>query len=52
MRYQQPDEQAVVARFRARRRKSEMPKHMQALLGVILGACLLTNWITLLRIGW
>jgi hypothetical protein len=25
---------------------------MHALLGVILGACLLVNWVTLLRCGW
>ena len=52
MRYYQPDEHAVVTRFRARQRKMEMPRHMQALLGMILGACLLVNWVTLLRCGW
>jgi len=52
MRYQQPDEHAVLTRFRALQRKNEMPKHMHALLGVIMGACLLVNWVTLLRSGW
>jgi hypothetical protein len=29
-----------------------MPRHIHALLGMILGACLLVNWVTLLRFGW
>jgi len=46
------DEHAVVTRFRAHQRKFEMPWHMQALLGMVLGACLLVNWVTLLRTEW
>jgi hypothetical protein len=46
------DERAVVTRFRALRRNNEMPTHMHALLGAILGACLLVNWVTILRSGW
>jgi hypothetical protein len=51
-RYLPDDEHAVVTRFRALQRNNEMPRHMHALLGVILGACLLVNWVTLLRYRW
>jgi len=45
------DERAILTRFRARQRNNEMPRHVHALLGMILGTCLLVNWVTLLRYG-
>jgi len=51
-RYLPDDEHIILTRFRARQRNNEMPRHIHALLGMILGACLLVNWVTLLRCGW
>ena len=51
-RYQPDDEHVILTRFRARQRNNEMPMPVHALLGTILGACLLVKWITLLRYGW
>ena len=51
-RYLPDDEHIILTRFRARQRNNQMPRHIHALLGMILGACLLVNWVTLLRNGW
>lgn len=50
-RYLPDDDRALVTRFRARQRNNEMSWHIHALLGMILGTCLLVNWVTLLRFG-